>query len=105
MTLAQKDNAVIVSVADDGVGLPAARERLVEPYVTTRARGTGLGLAIVKKIVEEHCGTIGFTDREGGGTVVMMIFDTASLATMDTGGRDTDEGEDRLTPELTRNRT
>lgn len=105
MTLAQKDNAVIVSVADDGVGLPAARERLVEPYVTTRARGTGLGLAIVKKIVEEHCGTIGFTDREGGGTVVMMIFDTALLAAMDTGGRDTAEEEDRRTPELTRNRT
>jgi len=105
MTLAQKDNAVIVSVADDGVGLPAARERLVEPYVTTRARGTGLGLAIVKKIVEEHCGTIGFTDREGGGTVVMMIFDTASLAAMDMGDRDTVEGEDRRTPELTRNRT
>jgi two-component system nitrogen regulation sensor histidine kinase NtrY len=105
MTLAQKDNSVIVSVADDGVGLPVARERLVEPYVTTRARGTGLGLAIVKKIVEEHCGTIGFTDREGGGTVVMMIFDTASLAAMDMGDRDTVEGEDRRTPELTRNRT
>jgi len=105
MTLAQKEHSVIVTVADDGVGLPAARERLVEPYVTTRARGTGLGLAIVKKIVEEHCGTIGFTDREGGGTVVMMIFDTASLAAMDTGARDTNEGEDRRTPELTRNRT
>ncbi len=55
MTLAQKDNSVIVTVADDGVGLPAARERLVEPYVTTRARGTGLGLAIVE---EDRRGTL-----------------------------------------------
>ncbi|CUS46463.1 Nitrogen regulation protein NtrY [hydrothermal vent metagenome] len=105
MTLTQQGASLAVTVADDGVGLPAARERLVEPYVTTRARGTGLGLAIVKKIVEEHCGTIAFTDREGGGTVVTMVFDTASLAAMDTGGRDTTEGEDRRTPELTRNRT
>ncbi|WCM28864.1 ATP-binding protein [Sphingomonas sp. QA11] len=105
MTLTQQGASLVVTVADDGVGLPVARERLVEPYVTTRARGTGLGLAIVKKIVEEHCGTIAFTDREGGGTVVTMAFDTASLAAMDTGGRDTTEGEDRRTPELTRNRT
>ncbi|WEK01269.1 MAG: ATP-binding protein [Candidatus Sphingomonas phytovorans] len=105
MTLTQQGASLAVTVADDGVGLPVARERLVEPYVTTRARGTGLGLAIVKKIVEEHCGTIAFTDREGGGTVVTMVFDTASLAAMDTGGRDTTEGEDRRTPELTRNRT
>ena len=65
-----------IEVADTGVGLPADRERIVEPYVTTRARGTGLGLAIVKKIVEEHFGTIAFTDRPGGGTIVRMSFDT-----------------------------
>jgi two-component system nitrogen regulation sensor histidine kinase NtrY len=105
MTLVEQGNIVTVCVADDGVGLPAARERLVEPYVTTRARGTGLGLAIVKKIVEEHCGTMIFGDREGGGTMVTMAFDTVALAAMDTGEPDTIEGGDRRTPELTRNRT
>jgi K+-sensing histidine kinase KdpD len=44
--------------------------------MTTRSRGTGLGLAIVKKIVEEHFGTIGFSDRPGGGTLVTICFDT-----------------------------
>jgi len=106
MTLVEAGNTVTVCVADNGVGLPAARERLVEPYVTTRARGTGLGLAIVKKIVEEHCGTMTFGDREGGGTMVKMVFDTAALAAIDTGDRDATEGEDdRRAPELTRNRT
>ncbi len=71
---------VSVEVADSGIGLPAERERIVEPYMTTRARGTGLGLAIVKKIVEEHLGTMTFSDRPGGGSVVTMRFDAAALA-------------------------
>ena len=55
----------MIDVIDTGVGLPEDRERLTEPYVTTRVRGTGLGLAIVKKIVEEHLGEIAFLDRRG----------------------------------------
>jgi two-component system, NtrC family, nitrogen regulation sensor histidine kinase NtrY len=47
--------------------------------MTTRARGTGLGLAIVKKIVEEHLGTMSFSDRPGGGTIVTLCFDPALL--------------------------
>ncbi len=86
LTLTQEDDTVIVRLADDGIGLPAARERIVEPYMTTRARGTGLGLAIVKKIVEEHLGTIDFADREGGGTIVTMRFDAAGLSRLDQGG-------------------
>ena len=60
---------------DTGIGLPEDRERLTEPYMTTRVRGTGLGLAIVKKIVEEHMGEIAFLDRPGGGTHVRIAFD------------------------------
>ena len=56
------------------------RERLTEPYMTTRVRGTGLGLAIVKKIVEEHLGEIAFLDRSGGGTHVRIAFDAERLA-------------------------
>ncbi len=69
-----------ISVSDTGVGLPAERDRLVEPYMTTRARGTGLGLAIVKKIVEEHLGSMSFKDRPGGGAIVALEFDPAQLA-------------------------
>ena len=78
--ITEQDKRLLLEVCDDGIGLPAARERLTEPYMTTRARGTGLGLAIVKKIVEEHAGTIGFADRPGGGAIVRLSFDMAALA-------------------------
>jgi two-component system, NtrC family, nitrogen regulation sensor histidine kinase NtrY len=67
-------NAVTIVVTDNGVGLPSDRERIVEPYVTTREKGTGLGLAIVQKIVEEHGGAITFANAEGGGACVTMSF-------------------------------
>jgi two-component system nitrogen regulation sensor histidine kinase NtrY len=90
MTLAgEGTRQAIITVADDGIGLPADRDRIIEPYMTTRARGTGLGLAIVKKIVEEHFGTIAFTDRPGGGTIVTIALDMALLAgCAEEGGRD-----------------
>jgi two-component system nitrogen regulation sensor histidine kinase NtrY len=79
LKLHDEDNHLVVDVLDTGVGLPEDRERLTEPYMTTRVRGTGLGLAIVKKIVEEHMGEIAFLDRPGGGTHVRISFDTAKL--------------------------
>lgn len=73
---------LLIDVDDNGIGLPAERERIVEPYMTTRSRGTGLGLAIVKKIVEEHFGTMAFADRPGGGARVTLCFETATLERM-----------------------
>ncbi len=61
-----------VCVIDNGIGLPNERERITEPYMTTRERGTGLGLAIVQKIVDEHGGDISFSAVEGGGTRVTL---------------------------------
>ena len=66
---------VLVVVEDNGRGLPREnRDRLLEPYVTTRTKGTGLGLAIVKKIMEDHNGDLLLGDREGGGARVSLIF-------------------------------
>ena len=54
---------IAIDMIDSGPGLPKEnRERLLEPYVTTREKGTGLGLAIVGKIFEEHGGGIGLND-------------------------------------------
>jgi two-component system nitrogen regulation sensor histidine kinase NtrY len=106
LKLHKEDHHLVIDLLDTGVGLPEDRERITEPYVTTRVRGTGLGLAIVKKIVEEHMGEIAFLDRAGGGTHVRMTFDTAKLAALATaeasgkedeaedGGGDLDDGEE-----------
>ena len=63
-------------IEDDGVGLPARdRDRLTEPYVTTREKGTGLGLAIVKRICEDHGGELKLADADTlRGARVCMIF-------------------------------
>jgi two-component system nitrogen regulation sensor histidine kinase NtrY len=74
------EGALILQIADDGIGLPLERDRIIEPYMTTRPGGTGLGLAIVKKIVEEHMGSISFADREGGGTIVTLRLDPVQMA-------------------------
>ncbi len=61
-----------IAVSDNGIGLPADRSRLFEPYVSTRAKGTGLGLSIVKKIVEEHGGSLVLKDAaplDGSGRI------------------------------------
>lgn len=63
VTLHAVEGGAEILVLDNGRGLPAEnRDRLFEPYVTTRSKGTGLGLAIVKKIIEEHGGSIALAD-------------------------------------------
>jgi two-component system nitrogen regulation sensor histidine kinase NtrY len=65
--LISDDAGVTIEVEDNGIGLPAKdRDRLTEPYVTTREKGTGLGLAIVKRIMEDHGGELELTDARGG---------------------------------------
>jgi two-component system, NtrC family, nitrogen regulation sensor histidine kinase NtrY len=62
--VAQRENDdILIDVIDNGIGLPkVARQRLLEPYVTTRAKGTGLGLAIVGRVLEDHGGRIELKD-------------------------------------------
>jgi two-component system nitrogen regulation sensor histidine kinase NtrY len=62
--IAQREGEeIIIDVIDNGIGLPkVARQRLLEPYVTTRAKGTGLGLAIVGRVLEDHGGRIELKD-------------------------------------------
>lgn len=77
ISLSLKDDGTTVRIVveDNGKGLPVeSRERLTEPYMTTRSKGTGLGLAIVKKIMEDHGGLLSLDDREGGGARISLVF-------------------------------
>ncbi|MEE9608217.1 MAG: ATP-binding protein [Myxococcota bacterium] len=61
--------SVRLEVLDDGIGIPPEdRQRIFEPYFSTRQRGTGLGLAIVSRIVADHHGSIRVQGREPRGT-------------------------------------
>jgi two-component system nitrogen regulation sensor histidine kinase NtrY len=61
-------------VEDNGPGLPSKdRDRLTEPYVTTREKGTGLGLAIVKRVMEEHGGELVLSDAESGSGARILL--------------------------------
>ena len=60
----QTDRSVVLTVVDNGTGLPEDRSRLLEPYVTNRQSGTGLGLSIVVKTIEEHGGTFSLSNAE-----------------------------------------
>ena len=67
----QTDRSVVLTVVDNGTGLPEDRSRLLEPYVTNRQSGTGLGLSIVVKTIEEHGGTFSLSDAEPFGDGAM----------------------------------
>ena len=64
-----------VTVTDNGPGIPeSARDRIFQPFFTTRSRGTGLGLAIVQKIVVMHNGRVSVHQADAGGASVEMLF-------------------------------
>jgi PAS domain S-box-containing protein len=68
-----------IAVRDRGPGIPLdVRDRVFEPFFTTRTNGTGLGLAIVKRLMELQDGTVTLKDRPDGGTIVELTIPRAS---------------------------
>lgn len=92
--LCSDGDEVVIRIEDNGKGFPKEeRDRLTDPYVTTRTKGTGLGLAIAKKIIEEHQGQMALKDREDGGAIVELRFPeleehNTTLTTTDEGHQD-----------------
>src|SRR5690349_10791444 len=71
---AASDGELVISVQDSGSGVPAdLRERIWEPFFTTRQRGTGLGLAIVRKRVQEVGGSASLDASSNGGGAVFHL--------------------------------
>jgi two-component system sensor histidine kinase FlrB len=78
---------VAISVSDNGPGIDApVRERLFEPFFTTRSAGTGLGLAVVRSVVEAHGGTVEVTsDGQSGATFSMQLPQAGAHAALASG--------------------
>ena len=79
------EGTVRITIADSGPGIPPeARERLFQPFFTTKARGTGLGLATAKRLVEAHRGTIRLDCPEGGGTTVTVQLPAQTATSLES---------------------
>lgn len=67
--------AIEISIHDNGPGLAGeSRERIFEPFYTTKTRGTGLGMAISRRIVEEHGGRIAVGRRDVPGAEIVITL-------------------------------
>jgi C4-dicarboxylate-specific signal transduction histidine kinase len=76
---------VRIVVSDNGAGIPdTMRERIAEPFFTTKetGEGLGLGLAISRAIISEYGGTLDFGPREGGGTRFTVLLPAAPAETL-----------------------
>lgn len=69
----QKDGELVLTVRDDGPGIPPdLQDKIFHPYFTTRASGTGLGLSIVKQIVAAHGWTIEYVHQTNAGAIFRL---------------------------------
>lgn len=76
--VARDGTGVVVTIADHGPGVAEEnRQRVFEPYFTTKKDGTGLGLALVRQTVEAHSGTITLTETPGGGATFSIVLSTS----------------------------
>lgn len=70
-----RNNQVIVSIHDTGIGMDAKTARnIFNPYFTTKRKGSGLGLPIVLRVIEEHGGKIEFESRTNQGTTFLVYL-------------------------------
>ena len=70
-----KDERVIIEIGDTGTGIPdEIKDKIFEPYFTTKDFGSGLGLTLDFKIIKEHLGEISLSSKEDLGTNFVLSF-------------------------------
>jgi signal transduction histidine kinase len=73
ITSYEKKEHIIIKVGDSGPGIPPnMRERIFEPFYTTKKTGSGIGLSICQRIIADHNGTIGVSTSDLGGTEFIL---------------------------------
>ncbi len=78
LSAACEDGALVLAVRDDGHGIAAEhRDRLFQPYFTTKKHGTGLGLFVTRQLIADHGGRVECESRPGGGTVFRLRLPVA----------------------------
>src|SRR5947207_2282691 len=78
IAVSRDGNGLAVTIADHGGGIPDdLRQRVFEPYFTTKRDGTGLGLALVRQTIEAHNGTITVAETPGGGATFSIVLSAA----------------------------
>jgi len=85
MTLSADDTHAVITVEDDGPGVPVdQRERIFEPYRSAKAGGLGLGLALVKGIVLAHGGNITVSESRWGGACFTITLPRTAAGDLET---------------------
>ena len=91
-----QEDMLRIEVGDNGPGIPESeRERIFEPFYTSRADGTGLGLAIARQIVETHRGSLRVGQSEWGGAAFIL-----TLPLPEEGGMKTEDKEIAVSPTI-----
>lgn len=78
---ASKKKSVLISIKDRGDGISAeAKQKLFDPFYTTKIHGSGIGLSISNQFIKARGGKLKVSDREGGGTVVEVVLPRCEVA-------------------------
>jgi len=73
ITTRDDTSSIYIAISDTGYGIePAIREKVFDPYFTTKLEGTGLGLSLSAKIIEDHSGSLSIDSSNAGGTMVTI---------------------------------
>ena len=75
ISLETKKEFCVLTMIDNGIGLPVNKEFLTEPYISRSKNGSGIGLAVVKKIMQDHKGNIELENNKNNiGAKVSLLF-------------------------------